>query len=449
VFCPRACEGQQAFQADFVFLGRCLLDTRRMDIPAWAPASVRAAAKGGVQTGSDLLSGNAWRQLLELLDTAGEGLRDKWSDTQEADRIAGYRHLLALLALGIDECLRQSDPYEPRIRPGNVDNVLKWGMDCPDAAYLGSSVRGDATYLLRGNRGTVKYLGFQVMGGMGTQANVVADDLDIGPDGSFELYLSADRRPGNWMPLAPGASSLVIRQFFYDWLGEEPAQLTIECLEAPVDAANRTSKPREATNTDNDQQSAAVARQIVALGEFVDASLLFWSQVDDSIREGGVNAFRPPANRTDIGGAEENMTVWGSWEVGEDEALLIEVAPPDCLYWSVSLGNLWWETIDYAEHQSSLNGHQAVVDRDGIFRAVVSQSDPGISNWLDAAGHRRGPAIFRWLRAASQPPVPTTTLLKLSQLDTALPRDTRRVNEADRLKAIDERRRGVARRFSR
>ena len=38
-----------------------------------------------------------------------------------------------------------------------------------------------------------------------------------------------------------------------------------------------------------------------------------------------------------------------------------------------------------------LNGHQAVLD-DGVFRAVVAHRDPGVANWLDTAGNRRGPA---------------------------------------------------------
>ncbi len=86
-----------------------------------------------------------------------------------------------------------------------------------------------------------------------------------------------------------------------------------------------------------------------------------------------MNKFREPAALTQMGAAAENVSVWGSWELGEDEALLIEVEPPLALYWSISLGNHWWETIDYANHQSSLNGAQAVIDADGTFRAVVSR----------------------------------------------------------------------------
>src|SRR5207253_2226622 len=140
-----------------------------------------------------------------------------------------------------------------------------------------------------------------------------------------------DERPGNWMPLRADASSLIVRQFFYDWESEEPAELHVECLERP-------RPPRGAEPHD----PAGIARQLVALGEFVEASLQFWRELDDALRSRGVNQFQEPSARTDLGGAEENVTVWGSWEVGPDHALIVEVTPPDALYWSIALGNRWW-----------------------------------------------------------------------------------------------------------
>ncbi len=396
--------------------------------PTWAPASVAAAARRGAEDGEDLLGGRAWASLVERLAAAGDLVRSARAPEGALDRSAGYQHLLVLLALGIDEALRRSDPYAPRIEPGNVDNVLRWGMDCPDAAYLGCAIRGDAAYRVRGNRGTVRYLGLQVMGGMESAANIVADDLDIAADGSFELLLSPE-------DLSPHASSLVVRQFFYDWEHEEPARLAIECL---------TPRPRPA----EPPGPAELARQIAALGTFVEDSVRFWMDVEDDGRAQGLNLFRPPVTRTDIGGAAENVTVWGSWQLDDDEALLIEVAPPPALYWSVSLGNFWWETIDYAEHQSSLNGHQAVIDPDGVFRAVVSHRDPGVANWLDTAGHRQGPMIFRWLRAADAP-VPATRVVARRDLDSSLPAGTARVGEDERRRIIEGRRAGVRRRFAR
>ena len=95
----------------------------------------------------------------------------------------------------------------------------------------------------------------------------------------------------------------------------------------------------------------------------------FWLDVEEAGRAQGVNCFRAPAALTAMGAAAENVSTWGSWSLKDDEALLIEVSPPEALYWSVSLGNFWWETIDYANHQSSLNGYQAALDPDGVFRA--------------------------------------------------------------------------------
>src|SRR5205085_2205761 len=125
-----------------------------------------AAVRRGTASETDLVSGRAWSALLDALSRAGEVLTSSKVPTTAVEQAAGYRHLLVLLALGIDEALRAGDPYAPRIRPANVDAVLKWGMDCPDAAYSGSPVRADAVYRLWGRRGTARYLGLQVMAGM-------------------------------------------------------------------------------------------------------------------------------------------------------------------------------------------------------------------------------------------------------------------------------------------
>ncbi len=409
-----------------------------MSIPAWAPASVRAGGSRGDVDPARLCSGAAWTALLGSLERAGALMRSERAPGEETDQAAGYRHLLVLLALGIDEALRDSDPYRPSFGPANVDNVLKWGMDCPDAAYSGAGIRGDATYLIRGRRNTVRYLGFQVMGGMESTTNVVADDLELDDEGRFELVLSATEHPGNWMPLTGSSGSLVVRQFFYDWTAERPAELSIECTDRP-------------TSDDADKvplSAAEVAGQLEALGEFLEASVAFWLDVEEGGRSQGVNCFRPPAALTAMGAAAENVSTWGSWSLGDDQALVIEVTPPEALYWSVSLGNYWWETIDYANRQSSLNGHQAVLDADGVFRAVVSRDDPGVANWLDTAGNHHGAMIFRWLRA-EHAPVPDTRVVPLRDVASVLPDETVFVDREERMRVLAARRDAVRRRFPR
>ena len=112
--------------------------------PAWLPASIAGAARRGTASDDDLLTGEAWAHVLDRLESAASVLTSAKAPSTPLEQAAGYRHLLVLLALGIDEALRPVDPYAPRIRPGNVDAVLKWGMDCPDALYCGSPVRADA-----------------------------------------------------------------------------------------------------------------------------------------------------------------------------------------------------------------------------------------------------------------------------------------------------------------
>jgi hypothetical protein len=403
----------------------------------WFPATVGSAYRKGAEEDGDLLSGAAFEDMLEGLRRAAALVTSARAPAFPVDRAAGYRHLLVLLALAVDEALRPSNPYDPFFAPANVDAVLKWGMDCPDAAYTGAALRGDATYRVRGRRGTARYLGFQVMSGIESSVNVVADELDIARDGTFEIMLSAREHPGNWMALSPRTSSLVVRQFFYDWDSEVPARLDIECLE-----------PGPTWPDPEPLSPAGVARQLTAIGRFLEASVAFWLDVEDGGRAQGINAFRQPAALTSMGAAAENVSVWGSWELDDDQALLIEVTPPDALYWSVSLGNHWWETIDYANRQSSLNGFQATIDDDGVFRAVVAHSDPGVANWLDTAGHRQGPAIFRWLRAQGAP-VPTTSVVGVDELATRLPTGTVRVDAAERRAIVARRRAAVRRRFPR
>jgi len=304
--------------------------------PAWMPAYVGSAYRRGDATDDELVSGRAFGQLIEGLDRARGVFGSETAPKGLIDQASGYRHLLVLLALGIDDALRSSDPYDPYFAPANVDNVLKWGMDCPDAAYTGAAIRGDAYYVVRGKRRTVRYLGFQAMAGIESTANIVADELPLAADGSFELVLSAEQpediSPTNWMPLTERTSSLVVRQFFYDWENELAPELEIECV--------RRSHPH---NDRGALSAAGVANQLAALGEFVDASFQFWRDVEEGGRAQGLNVFREPAALTNIGAAAENVSVWGSWQLDDDEALMIEVEPDEALYWSVALGNYWWE----------------------------------------------------------------------------------------------------------
>jgi hypothetical protein len=406
--------------------------------PAWLPFSVSEAATAGDATAQDLESGQAWNHLLDQLRHTGEIVLSDSVPHDPHDMSSGFRHLLVLLGVGIDELLRRGLDQVPAVKPSAMDAAYKWGMECPDCIYVGSALRGGSTYRLWGNRGSARYVGLQVMAGMGSTANALMDEFELGPDGEFEIILSAEPHEGNWLPLDEGATMLVVRHFFYDWEHEVPVTMSIETLSGPPDLLEPTPEEPE-------EPKAAMARQVIALGDFVEENLNFFLGFSNPEVP---NTFLPPLDGTAMGAAAENRPVIGSWKLDPDEALLIEVDPPEGLYWSYSLGNIWWETIDYGNHQSSLNGFQATVDDDGKVRVVVAHHDPGVANWLDTAGHSEGPIILRCVRTETAP-VPTTRVVRFDQLAEELPAHTKRLSPSERAAAIEIRQKAVSRRFSR
>ena len=136
----------------------------------------------------------------------------------------------------------------------------------------------------------------------------------------------------------------------------------------------------------------------------------------------------------------------GVFEIADDEALIIETDNPRARYWSIQLGNWWWETLDYSHHKSSINGSQAVIDGDGKFRAVLSRRDPGVTNWLDPIVWNTGLMLIRWYRADSDIAV-NTRKVPFAELARHLPTDTAHTSSAERKDELRRRRQGTLRRY--
>ena len=101
-----------------------------------------------------------------------------------------------------------------------------------------------------------------------------------------------------------------------------------------------------------------------------------------------------------------------------------------------------WNAPEFIYRQSSLNGHQARVDGDGRFRAVIAHVDPGVANWLDPVGSRQGMLIGRWYGCSSTP-LPTLTRVPLADVRQHLPADTTTVTAAGREAQLRARRLGA------
>jgi hypothetical protein len=398
---------------------------------AWLPFSIAEAAMQGGGDDADLAGG--WARLLDRLKAAELLVASDPVNRNRVDYAAGMRHLMVLLAVGLDEALRVDPDPILAVERTSTDDVLTWGMECPDCIYLRATLRGGETYRLFGSRGTARYVGLQTMDGIASTTNVLVDDLDVAGDGTFEAIISTDAHERNWLRVDGDHPTLIVRHFFYDWDNEVPSSLQLGRVGDEVAPADRSV-----------ELDVAVSRQLYALGEFVHDNLKFFLDFNAGPP---VNGFMPPIDRTAMGAAAENRPVIGRWELEPDEALILEVEPPEGVYWSYSLGNQWWETIHYGRRQSSLNGHQANVDADGVVRVVICSRDPGIANWLDTAGHSNGSMILRCVRTETAP-VPRSRLVKFDDIAAALPADTTMVTAAERAAVIEARRRAVHERFA-
>ena len=116
-----------------------------------------------------------------------------------------------------------------------------------------------------------------------------------------------------------------------------------------------------------------------------------------------VNTMTPP--RPTPGGLASQFSSAGHYDLGDDQALIVTVpaaGPKTAPYQGIQLGSLWYISLDYINHQTSLNTEQARIDPDGRMRFVVSEGDPGVVNWLERTGHRRGYVQIRWQRLSRE-----------------------------------------------
>jgi hypothetical protein len=132
------------------------------------------------------------------------------------------------------------------------------------------------------------------------------------------------------------------------------------------------------------------------------------------------------------GGIAAQMYFQSLFEFNADEVLILEAEMPATVnYWSAQVIDPFYSAIDFIFHSSAYNGRQARVDSDGKVRFVISVQDPGVPNWLDTAGWRRGAMFWRWHQASSFPE-PRVLRVKATELFRHLPSDTPRVDAAQR-----------------
>ncbi|MCH9736338.1 MAG: hypothetical protein K0U78_17590 [Actinomycetia bacterium] len=348
----------------------------------------------------------------------------------EADLLEGLQYLAGCIAA----CTHLAFDYDrdhPFLHTG-TGPFTKMGLDNPDTMYFGTRVQPGHEYVVTGTRGTTTDVSFQLLGGEYTDDNVpdsetAFDDrrLDIAADGTFE-----------WRFTPPGPAQLVIREVYNDWSAQR-GTFSI----ARTDTVGTAPPPL--TREVIEKRYAVAGKQLV---QRVKTWLQFpqWFYTDSP-----ANTMVPP--RLTPGGLATQYSSAGQFDLAEDQALVITLPVTDAPYLGFQLGSLWYISLDYINHQTSLNGTQAQADPDGMIRIVVSDRNPGVTNWVETLGHRKGFLQFRWQRVSrelSDADGPTVDLIDVDKVPEALPYfESNKISEDDWRARIALRQKYIGRRM--
>jgi hypothetical protein len=355
-----------------------------------------------------VIDGEAWADFCDGLKAAGAVVLSDTAPDDPLTRAEGWRYLTRLLRGGLESFVEASDPQAPVVRRA-AHETLKMGLDNPDNIYGSAPINGEFSYVIKGNRGTVHYLGFGTQSGnygatgtLETTGFLEAKDMEVAGDGSYEIVVSSKEQPGNWLKMEPRSTSMVIRQTRLDHAGEIPATYEIERTDGP-------GQPRHLDPARMDHALKGAAQFVTGCSRIFAT----WAE-DFSKHINELPRFDP--ERARIAGGDPNIAYYHSyWKLAPDEALVVEATPPVCDYWNFQLANYWLESLDYRYFPVHFNNHTAVAGADGSIKIVVARENPGVDNWLDTCGHDFGTMCWRWIRAAEHPE-PKTSVVKIEEL---------------------------------
>ncbi len=295
----------------------------------------------------------------------------------------------------------EADPGRPVFFDMCSDTRMIGGPN-PDGNYFLAMIRGDRRYRITGTRGTTAYLGFQILAGTGLTPRRMSNyvgyaDLALS-SGEFALVLSseepaepADLAGAQWVQIPADASSVVVREYIGDPASEELATMRIEALDPdPVTALSDTELADQFT------AMAWSLMKLVTLHRSIKPELLT-----------SPNTLLT-AEAADLGAADttpDNLYMMGTFRLEPDQALVLDIEPPDTRYWNVTLENIWHECLEPRRRHSSVTNRGVQPEPDGRVRIAISGQDLGFGHWLDTGGRHRGFVVVRWLDKPTPPDV--------------------------------------------
>lgn len=355
-----------------------------------------------------------------------------------------FSAVVSVIAMDVTRSLPFWTLNLPHARDGFEVPGTRHGVDNPDNVYRVIAVDDVNTFRIDGQvnerpGADVSFTLFNHYPGSGadsqSQGLMILSELDKDAEGRFSFTVGPDEAGDrkNHIQTKPGQARLIfVRDSLQDWSVETPVSLSVERIAGPG------AKPLT--------EAELVAASVEAVGVSIDYWLRLMPQW-----------FGTPFNDIAKGRAKnfsytQQATSEARFRLAQDEALVVTVDPSNAKYLGIQLADVWGASIDYAAHTSSLNQRQADRAADGTITYVLSLQDPGVWNWLDPAGLEQGTMLHRWQGLSdgfdSEASVRSSQVVKLAELDKALPANIRRVTADERREQIAERKRGLDRRFA-
>lgn len=386
----------------------------------------------------------AWDEFQQAATDSAAFIRQHPFYRDAENRASAYAFLSGMMLARIEEDVIFDGDF-PYFRV--LDHRIREGGDNPDQRYLMTSLNGGETYRIWGRLGKNRRLDFQIYagdpyvpGGGGRSASALSfEQLKVEPDGTFEVWLSPEKRSGNWLENPEDANQLLVRQIFSDWSNETPGDVHIDRVGHEGDL-----KP---VITD-----ALMAQRLRKAADDLRTHVQVWPQmISARYLNRAANTLGEPFDPGALGGVPGRFMASGNFDLASDEAVIVRTWPASGNYQGIQLADLWFSSLEYGNRQTSLSGDQAVKSADGSYYFVISGKDPGVSNWLDTTGRRRGIILLRYdgMKEKTFDPAkyPTAKKVKLAEIRKYLPKDTKLISPEEREQAIAERRRHVQLRF--
>ena len=408
------------------------------------PVSELAASRIPQQEASEIVEG--WPGLIDTLRSLPSRMLAMLPPEMRADpqvrQDVGRLALASLSASALDTLTADGD--HPFFLP-QLNMLTFGGQPNPDTIYRYTYITPGGIYRIRGRQGSMRIASigemppYRMVNGVLTASPIKhyhdINALRVDDEGRFDVLLSPERPAGytgDWWPLDRETNRLLLRLVSADWAREQEPTLAIERVDAPT-GYRRLPAGEFEKRLDTLAASTAFLATI-----FVD-------KVERLRGEGYVNRLKV-FDVSAMGGLSGQSYYEGPFELEDDEALIVSAeAPGRCLYRSMMVTNETYDTIDWYNNQSSLNDAQSKVDSDGVLRIVVSATDPGVPNWLDTAGHRRGLIQGRWMDCDANP-LPSVIKVKVAEVRKHVPADTPVVTAQERDRIVRDRRAAVQQR---